>query len=63
MFLLNSKKKESTSMTVDIIDVIPHADKILLSDIILIYKSKESIRQSYISIVLGNIYSISNTCF
>ena len=38
MFLLNSKKKESTSMTVDIIDVIPHADKILLSDIILIYK-------------------------
>ena len=50
-------------MTVDIIDVIPHADKILLSDIILIYKSKESIRQSYISIVLGNIYSISNTCF
>ena len=42
-------------MTGDTIDVIPHADKILLSDIILIYKSKESIRQSYISIVLGNI--------
>ena len=39
-------------MTGDTIDVIPHADKILLSDIILIYKSKESIRQSYISIVL-----------
>ena len=38
MFLLNSKKKESTSMTVDIIDVIQHADKILLSDIILIYE-------------------------
>ena len=39
-------------MTGDTIDVIPHADKILLSDIILIYKSKESIRQSYTSIVL-----------